>query len=50
MKHKIKQVHFVRKGGAAMSREQGPAMLYMAGCERPRMALPADCDAGAKRA
>jgi hypothetical protein len=44
MKHKVKHVHFVGRGGADASREQGPAMFFMAGCDRPRAALPADCD------
>jgi hypothetical protein len=48
MKHKIKHVHFVGIGGAAMSSEQGPAMC-MAGCERLRVGLPADYEAWAKR-
>jgi hypothetical protein len=35
MKHKVKHVHFVGRGGTAASREQGPPR----GCDRPRVAL-----------
>lgn len=43
MRRKVKHVHFVGIGGAAVSREQGPAGLK-AGCDRPRLAPAADCD------
>ena len=39
MKHKVRHIHFVGKGGVAASREQGPRMR---GCDRPRVALAAD--------
>jgi hypothetical protein len=42
MKHKVKHVHFVGKGGAAMSREQGPVAVGATGCDRPRVAPAAD--------
>ena len=42
MRHKVKHVHFVGRGGAAMSREQGPAAFGATGCDRPRVAPAAD--------
>ena len=42
MKYKVKRVHFVGKGGAAMSRKQGPVTLEVTGCDRPRVAPAAD--------
>jgi hypothetical protein len=42
MRHKVKHVHFVGIGGAAMSREQGPAAVGATGCDRPRVASAAD--------
>ena len=38
MRHKVKHVHFAGGGGAAMSREQGPATVGATGCDRPRVA------------
>lgn len=43
MRHKVKHIHFVGRGGAAMSREQGPVTFVVTGCDRPRMAPAADC-------
>ena len=42
MRHKVRQVHFVGRGGAHASREQGPATVCVAGCDRPRVWLAAD--------
>jgi hypothetical protein len=53
MKHKVKHIHFVGGGGAAMSREQGPVTFSVTGCDRPRLAPAADasaaCDPGDAR-
>ena len=43
MRHKVKHVYFVGGGGAAMSRERGPAAVGATGCDRPRVAPAADC-------
>jgi hypothetical protein len=42
MRHKVKRIHFVGRGGVAMSREQGPVTLEVTGCDRPRLAPAAD--------
>ncbi len=42
MRHKVKHVHFVGRGGAAMSREQEPAAVGATGCDRPRVTPAAD--------
>jgi len=44
MKYKVKRVHFVGDRGTDRRREQGPAAF--AGCDRPRLAAPADTNAG----
>ena len=38
MMHKVRHVHFVGIGGAAMSRKQGPVTFFVTGCDRPRLA------------
>jgi hypothetical protein len=43
MKHKVNHIHFVGKGGADASSEQGPRAR---GCERPRVAPAADARFG----
>jgi hypothetical protein len=45
MKYKVKHMHFVARGGADTSRKQGPLMLDVRGCDRPRVAPAAGCDA-----
>ena len=45
MKYKVKRVHFVGIGGADMSRKQGPVALGATGCDRPRVAPAAGCNA-----
>lgn len=42
MRHKVKHVHFVGRGGAGATREQGPDTLRVTGCDRPGAALAAD--------
>jgi len=44
MRHKVKHVHFVGRGGAAMSREQGPIAVGATECDRPRVAPAADSE------
>jgi hypothetical protein len=41
MKHKVKHVHFVGRGGVTMSRELGPVFLAT-GWDRPRLVPAAD--------
>jgi hypothetical protein len=43
MKHKVRRIHFVGRGGVDASREQGPRLR---GCDRPRVAPAADGGAG----
>jgi hypothetical protein len=43
MKYEVKRVHFVGIGGADTNRKQGPVTFRGTGCDRPRVAPPADC-------